>query len=538
MKSKKLALHIPKICLSLLCCLLISIPLQAQTYDLLIRNARIVDGTGNAWYEGDIATQKGMIVKIGELGSSKAKQIIDAGGLYAAPGFIDVHTHVEKSLPDRPSADNFLYDGVTSIITGNCGGSEENLGKFFNAMEKEGLSINLASLVGHNTVRNAVLGSSNRAPNAEELQQMEALVAQAMEDGAVGLSTGLIYVPGTYAETDEVVALAKVAAQYQGVYASHIRNEANEVFDAIDEAVHIGKEANIPVEISHIKISSKKYWGRTNELLERIEDYRAQGIDVTVDQYPYTASSTRLGVLLPSWAFSGGTDSLRARLADTETRKKIKAEMLETLRSVGFEDYSYSVVANCPWEEKYSGKSIAEINLMLGKTAGAAQEAETIMDMMAKVEEGDRVQMVYHKMDENDVQHLMRYPFTMIARDAGVPEMGKGAPHPRAYGSCSRVLAHYVHELGVISLEDAIRKMTSLPAQRFQLRDRGLLQEGKAADILLFDLEEINSPSTFESPHAYSEGMEYVIVNGKPAVEKGKYNGERPGQLLKGQEAK
>ncbi|MEK6478517.1 D-aminoacylase [Catalinimonas sp. 4WD22] len=512
--------------------------MQAQTYDVLIRNARIIDGTGNAWYEGDIAIKKDKIVKLGALGDRKAKKTIDASGLYAAPGFIDVHTHVEESLPERPTAENFLYDGVTSIITGNCGGSEEDLGEFFQKMKQKGISVNLASLVGHNTVRNAVLGSSNRAPSAKELGQMEALVAKAMEDGAVGLSTGLIYVPGTYAETDEVVALARVAARYQGTYASHIRNEANEVFEAVDEAVHIGKEANIPVEISHIKISSKKAWGRTDELLQKIEDYRAQGIDVTVDQYPYTASSTRLGVLLPSWVFSGGTDSLRARLADAEMRKKIKAEMLETLQSVGFEDYSYAVVANCPWEEKYSGKSIAEVNQMLGNTAGAANEAETIMDMMAKVEEGDRVQMVYHKMDENDVQYLMQYPFTMIARDAGVPEMGKGAPHPRAYGSCSRVLAHYVHELGVVSLEDAIRKMTSLPAQRFQLRDRGLLQEGKAADIVLFDPEKIKSPSTFESPHAYTEGMEYVIVNGKPAVEKGKYNGERPGQILKGQGAK
>ncbi|WPP49041.1 N-acyl-D-amino-acid deacylase family protein [Catalinimonas niigatensis] len=538
MKKYQRSSDFSKILFSLICCILISIPMQAQTYDLLIRNARILDGTGNPWYMGDIGIKRGKIASIGQLTHARAKKSIDASGLYAAPGFIDVHTHVEESLPERPTAENFLYDGVTSIITGNCGGSEEHLGAFFKAMEAKGISVNLASLVGHNTVRNAVLGSSNRAPSAEEMQQMEALVAQAMEDGAVGLSTGLIYVPGTYAETEEVVALTKVAAKYQGTYASHIRNEGNKVFEAIDEALQIGKEANIPVEISHIKISSKKAWGRTDELLQKIEDYRAQGIDVTLDQYPYTASSTSLSVLLPSWAYSGGTDSLRTRLADAECRNKIKTEMLETLADMGFTDYSYAVVANCPWEEKYSGKSIAEINLMQGKAPGADQEAESIMDMMAQVEEGDRVQMVYHKMDENDVQSLMQYPFTMIARDAGVAEMGKGAPHPRAYGSCSRVLAHYVHDLGVVSLEDAIRKMTSLPAQRFQLRDRGLLQESKAADIVLFDPTKIKSPSTFESPHAYSEGMLYVIVNGEITVEKGKYKGARAGQILKGKGAR
>ncbi|MFP4088717.1 MAG: N-acyl-D-amino-acid deacylase family protein [Cyclobacteriaceae bacterium] len=517
--------------------LLFSLSLQtrAQSYDLLITHARIIDGTGNAWYLGDIGINKGKIAAIGRLAQAKAKQTIDATGLYATPGFIDVHAHMEKSLPERAEAQNFLYDGVTSVITGNCGGSEEKMGAFFSQMEKTGIGVNLGSLVGHNTVRKAVMRTAQRAPTPEELRQMEALVAQAMQQGALGLSTGLIYVPGTFAETDEVVALAKVAARYGGVYASHIRNEANGLFEAVEEAVMIGKEASLPVQISHVKISSRNAWGRTEELISKVEAYRRQGIDVTLDQYPYTASSTSLSVLLPSWTQAGGTDSLRARLSDPVIRSGIKAEMLQTLESVGFSDYEYAVVANCRWNEAYNGKSITEINRMKNRPAGAEHEAETIMDLMMQVEEGERVQMVYHKMDEADVQAFMRYPFTMIARDAGVPEMDKGAPHPRAYGSACRVLGQYVRELGVLGLEDAVRKMTSLPAQRFRLKERGLLQEGKAADILLFDADKVKSNATFEKPHAYSGGMEYVIVNGIVAIEKGKYTGKRAGQVLRHQ---
>jgi len=502
----------------------------AQRYDIVIQNGKIVDGSGNPWFVGDIGIRKGEIKDVGQVSTRRAKRVIDAQGQVVAPGFIDVHAHVESSILTRPLAENFLYDGVTTLVTGNCGGSELDLDQFFDTVEKNGVSLNVASLIGHNTVRRAVLQEENRAPSAAELEQMKALVDQAMADGAVGLSTGLIYVPGTFAETDEIVALAEVAAAHGGVYASHIRNEDHRVFDAIDEAVEIGKQANIPVEISHFKITGKRSWGSANELTERILSYRRQGIDVTVDQYPYTASSTSLAVLLPTWSLGGGRDSLNIRLENPETRAKIEAEMRDMLAEMGFGNYDFAVVANCRWEPTYNGKSISEINLLRGNAASLDNEIQTILDMMTKKQ---RVQMVYHKMNEQDVQHIMRFPYAMVASDAGIPAFGRGAPHPRAYGTNARVLGRYVREQGITNLEDAIRKMTSLPASRFNLHDRGLLREGMAADIVIFDPEKITDKATFKASHAYSEGVSYVLVNGEPVIENGSHNQRKPGQTLR-----
>lgn len=503
---------------------------QAQQFDLILRNGRIIDGTGNPWYAGDIGIRKGMIKAVGDLSGAKAQRVIDVKQQVVAPGFIDVHAHLERSIPDRPAAENFLYDGVTTLITGNCGGSATDLKKFFKERRKNGMGANVASLIGHNSVREAVMGEDNRAPTAEELAAMKTLVAEAMQAGAVGLSTGLIYTPGTFAETSEVVELAKVAGEHGGIYASHIRNEDHRVFDAIDEAVHIGKAASLPVEISHFKITNKANWGRGPELVERIRSYREDGVDVTVDQYPYTASSTRLGVLLPSWALAGGRDSLNARLQDSEIRQAIVAEMKEMLAKTGFDDYAFAYVAGCPWESKYEGKNISEINAVRGNDTGVDHDVETILFMMSK---GVRVQMVYHKMSEEDVQHIMQFPLAMVASDAGIPEFDSGSPHPRAYGTNARVLGRYVREQGILSLEEAIRKMTSLPAQRFQLSDRGLLRPGYAADIVVFDPATVSDRATFEAPHAYATGFSYVLVNGMPVIEEGKYNGERPGIVVK-----
>ncbi len=506
-----------------------------QRYDIVIQNGRIVDGSGNPWYIGDIGIRKGRITSIGGVATRKAKRVIDAQGQIVAPGFIDVHAHVEGSIISRSLAENFLYDGVTTLVTGNCGGSELNVEEFFDTIEKNGVSLNIATLIGHNTVRRAVLNEENRAPTAAELRQMQELVAQAMKDGAVGLSTGLIYVPGTFAETSEIVALADVAADYGGVYASHIRNEDHRVFDAIDEAVEIGRRANIPVEISHYKITGKRSWGQAHELTERILQYRREGIDVTVDQYPYTASSTSLAVLLPTWALGGGRDSLNIRLEDPETKTKIEAEMRGMIAETGFGNYEYAVVANCNWEPSYNGKSISEVNLMRGNAASLDNEIQTILEMMTKKE---RIQMVYHKMNEEDVQHIIRFPYTMIASDAGIPAFGRSAPHPRAYGTNARVLGRYVREQKVTNLEDAIRKMTSLPASRFNLHDRGLLREGMAADIVIFDADKIADKATFKAPHAYAEGMSYVLVNGEPVIENGQHNQQKPGQPLKNKRLK
>lgn len=512
--------------------LLCSLPgIAQQQCDIMIRNGKIVDGAGNSWFYGDVAVKDGRILAVGKkLEGYTAARSIDANGMIVAPGFIDVHGHVESGIFDRPTADNYIYDGVTSIVTGNCGGSAEDMGAFFRRLDSLQPGINVASLVGHNTVRMAVMKRDNRKANPEEQQQMEALVEKAMQDGAVGLSTGLIYIPGTFANTAEVVGLAKKAALYNGVYASHIRNEEGGAADAVNEAIFIGKEANIPVEISHFKVSGKANWGKSDVILGLVQQARKDGWDVTIDQYPYTASSTNLGVRLPDWALAGGQDSINARLHDPSTRTRIRKEMLEQLRDYKYKNYSYAVVANYSADTSFNGKSITEINRKLGRKGKAKYEAETIMDMIEK----GGAQMVYHGMNEDDVRNIMKYPFCMVGADAGVPTPGKGMPHPRAYGTNARILGKYVRDEQLIPLEEAIRRMTSLAAQKFQLKDRGLLREGMAADIVVFDEKTVSDKATFNIPHQYSTGFQYVLVNGKLELENGKHTGIRNGHPLYG----
>lgn len=502
----------------------------AQSYDIIIRNGKIIDGTGNSWFYADIAIKDGRIVSIGKLPNATAQKTIEAKGLIVAPGFIDVHGHIESSLFSMPTTGNFIYDGVTTVVTGNCGNSEIDLSNFFRRVDSIGVSINVASLVGHNTVREAAMGRDDKQPTSEEQQNMEALVEKAMKQGAVGLSTGLIYVPGTYAKIEEVIGLARAAASYDGVYASHIRNEESKVTEAIEEAINIGREARIPVQISHFKIGGKANWGRSKETIAQVEKARLEGWDVTIDQYPYTASSTNLGVRLPNWAVAGTTDSVKARINDPVLRKKIIQQMLEEINRYKFKNYSFAVVANYSADSTYNGKSISEINKLKGRKAKATEEAETILDMM---NEGG-AQMIYHSMNEIDVKYIMKYPFCMVGADAGVSIPGKGMPHPRGYGTNARVLGKYVREEKVISLEEAIRRMTSLAAQKFRLKDRGLLKEGMAADIVLFDEKEINDKATFENPHQYSIGIKFVLVNGRLTLENGTHNGVRAGRALRG----
>ena len=498
--------------------------------DVLIRNGRIIDGTGNSWFYGDVAVKDGKILAVGKLTDFTAPRIIDANKMIIAPGFIDVHAHVETGIFQWPTADNYILDGVTTVITGNCGGSAVNLKKFFARIDSLHPSVNIASLVGHNTIREQVMHRDDREPTAAEQQKMESLVEQAMKDGAVGISTGLIYIPGTFAKTEEVIGLAKAAARYNGVYASHIRNEESKCVDAINEAINVGKAANIPVEISHFKIGGKANWGTSNITLRLVQQARQEGWDVTIDQYPYTASSTNLGVRLPDWVFAGGNDSMKARLNNPITRAHIKKEMLQQLQKYKFKNYSYCVVASYSADSTFNGKSITEINKLLGRKSKATYEAETIMDM---VEKGG-AQMVYHSMNEDDVKYIMQYPFCMSGADAGVPVPGKGMPHPRGYGTNARVLGKYVRDEKVIPLEEAIRRMTSLAAQKFQLKDRGLLKEGMAADIVIFDDKTVSDHATFEQPHQYSTGFYYVLVNGQIVVDNGKHMGVRSGIPLYG----
>ncbi|MDF3076754.1 MAG: D-aminoacylase [Sphingobacteriaceae bacterium] len=521
--------------ISILKCLSVSLLLisplcsLAQRADILIKNGRIIDGAGNPWFYGDVAVKKNKIIAVGNLENYRAKKIIDAHKKIIAPGFIDVHTHIEGDEKVTPTANNFIYDGVTTVITGNCGSSNVDIKKYFKRLDSIKLSINVASFIGHNDVREAVLGTENRAPNAEELHRMEGIVEKAMKDGAVGFSTGLIYIPGTYAKTDEVAALAKAASKYHGIYTSHIRSESQQVFAAINEAIDIGKQANMPVEISHFKIG-KPYWGKSDSTLGLVKQARKDGFDVTIDQYPYTASSTSLSSIVPSWVLADGRDSIKARLSNPVVHKKIVDEMIDDMTKRQRDDFSYAVVASYSADPSFNGKNISEINLIKGRSQSIPNEIETILDMTAK----GGASMVFHSMDEADVQNIMKYPFTMIASDSGIREFGKGVPHPRGYGSNARVLSDYVRDKHVITLEDAIRRMTSLPAQKFGFSDRGLLRKGMAADIVVFDPETVNDESTYQKPHAYSSGFEYVLVNGKLTVDNFKHTGVRNGNVLYG----
>lgn len=498
-------------------------------YDLAIINGRIVDGTGNPWFYGGIAIKGDRIVKVGVIDASRAARVIDARRMLVAPGFIDVHTHVEGNLADNPTADNFVHMGVTSIVTGNCGGSALDISDFLSKLEAKGISINVATLIGHNSVRREVMKEEAREPSAEELQRMREIVDRAMREGAVGFSTGLEYVPGTYAKTDEIIELAKVAARYGGIYATHMREEGNNVTDSIKESLAVGERAGLPVDISHFKISSKMRWGDSLTTCRMIAEARARGQQATVDQYVYTASSTSLNILIPSWALEGGRDKAKERFNDPQMRARIKREMIENIRKMGFKDFSYAVVASYP-DTSYEGKSIAEITKLARGKSIAEEQAEQIITMYLAGGAG----MVYHKMSEQDVERIVAQPFTMIASDSGVQQMGRGAPHPRGYGNNARVLARYVREKKIISLEDAVRKMSSLPAATFKLWDRGLIRPGMAADIVIFDFDKVADLATFDKPHQYAEGIIYVLVNGQIVIENGSHTKATPGRALYG----
>ena len=502
---------------------------ENPAFDLLITNARVVDGSGNPWFRADVGIKDGRIARIGRINAAEARTTIDAKGQIVAPGFIDVHTHVE-SIYSLPAAENFVRMGVTTLVTGNCGGSATDVAQFLGRIKEKPIAVNLATLIAHGSVRRQAMGSGDRAPTPDEMTKMEALVEQGMKDGAVGLSTGLIYVPGTYAKTDEITRLARVAARYGGIYATHMRNEGEKVADAIRESIQIGEQAGLPVEISHFKISSKKMWGQTPMTLGLVRDARARGLMVTVDQYAYTASSTSLDSRMPAWLRAGGSEEGRKRLADKATRERVVSEMKEGLKRSGFKDYSYAMVASYESDRTFNGKSIAEIT----KQVSGKKDVESQIAEILTMYEAGGASMVYHGMSEDDVQRIMREPFTMIASDSGVRELDESVPHPRGYGNNARVLGHYVRDLQLIPLEDAIRKMTSLPAQTFGFRDRGMVREGFAADLVIFDEKTIGDRATFEKPHQYPVGISYVLVNGEFVLANQQMSVARPGMALHG----
>ena len=516
----------------LLACLFIS-PVSGATFDTIICGGRVVDGTGNPARFADVGIKAGRIITVGRI-KDDAKSVIDATGMIVAPGFVDVHTHADE-IVEQPRAENFLRMGVTTLVVGNCGASELSVGKYFSDIKRTGVSPNIVTLIGHNTVREkAMRGSFDRPPTAEELEKMKQLVKQAMEDGAAGLSTGLIYLPGVFSKTDEIAELAKIIAPYDGIYASHMRHEDSQIFSALDEVFRVAREAKVRAEVSHIKLSGEKSWGKADDVLAHIAKARAEGLDITHDQYAYTASSTTMRQLIPDDAFDGGKQNFIKLIADPAEKTKLAARIKEKVVARGRQDFAYAVIASYKYDKSLNGLNIVEATKQLRGSDTLDDQIETILE----IEKNGSASGVFHGMNEEDLEKFMQHPNTMIACDSGLRKFGKDVPHPRGYGNNARVLGRYVRELKTLRLEDAIRKMTSLPANTFQLRDRGLIREGGWADIVVFDPDKISDPASYNDPHHYAVGIPYVLVNGVAVVVNGEHTGAKPGKGLKHQSPK
>ncbi len=520
-------------------------PLAAQEppgYDIVIRGGRVLDGAGNPWIRADVAVRSGRIVRIGRI-AGQGRREIDATGLYVSPGFIDMMDQSGGVLPRNGLAENKLRMGVTSAIGGEGGTPVpvDQIDEYFRGLEESGISINFGSYFSETQTRVAVLGNSARAPDAAELARMQQMMRSAMRQGAMGMTTALIYPPSSFASTDELVAVGSAAAEFGGIYASHIRDEGAGLVSAVREAIEVGERAGMPVEIFHYKGAYEPGWGRIiREAAAEIEAARERGVDVAADVYPYTAGGTGLEATIPSWAADGGTDSLRARIARPEVRERLKQEV-----ETGSDGWWNIVEASGGWDNivlvnarngnnaHLEGMTIAEV----AQTTGA-DPADAAWDLVSEGE--GRVMAIYHMMSEDDVQWALQRPWTSIGSDAGAaltPGLmdGLGLPHPRSYGTFARVLARYVRETGTLSLEEAVRKMTSWPATRMRLERRGVIREGAWADITIFDLDRISDRATYEEPVLFPEGIEYVLVNGVVVIEHGgTHTGARPGQVLYG----
>ncbi len=498
-------------------------------YEVIIRNGRVIDGTGNPAFFADVAIEKGRIAAVGKI-TNDAPEMVDASGLVVTPGFIDVHTHAEEIL-ELPLAENFVRMGVTTLMLGNCGSSVRNVKSFLDRIEATNVSINIATLIGHGDVREKAMGGSfNRPPTAEEMQSMKGMVAQAMEEGAFGLSTGLIYLPGTFAKTDEIVELAKVAAKYDGIYASHMRSESSEIKAALAELFRVARDAKIRAEISHIKLSGGSVnWGKTDEIIKMIEQARSEGLDVTQDLYLYTASSTSLSQLVPDEAREGG--KLGERLQDNKQRGQIVAEMKSKLQETKRGDYAHVMIADYKRDRTLNGLKIPEA----ARKVCGSDSLDSQINLVLTIQTNGGATAIFHGISEDDLQQFLRHPNSMIASDSGVRRLDEGVPHPRGYGNNARFLSRYVRELQILRLEDAVRRMTSLPATTFRIADRGFLRRGYCADLAIFDPEKVREHATFGDPHHYAAGFSYVLVNGTVVVKNDEHTKARPGQALRHQ---
>lgn len=505
---------------------------QDARYDLILRNGRIVDGTGNPWYVADVAIRGDEIARIAPAIESDATRIIDVAGQVIAPGFIDIHTHARRGIFERPTADNYVRQGVTTVLEGPDGSSPLPLAPFLARLDSLGTSVNIGSFIGQGSVRSAVLGNEDRAATPAEIERMRDLVRRGMHDGAFGLSTGLFYTPGTFTPTEEVIELARVAGALGGIHISHMRDEAAGVVTSVEETIRIGEDGGLPTQVTHHKIVGPGYWGRSVETLRLVDDARARGVDATIDQYPYTASSTSVeSALLPAWALEGDSTSVNARLADPATRARIRAESAGIIRlERGGGDPENVVIVSCSWDPTLAGRTLGDVTRMRGMESTLENAAETVLWITAQ----GGCRGVFHAMNEDDIERILQHPATMVASDGEIPEPGVGHPHPRSYGTFARVLGVYVRERGTLGLEEAVRKMSSFPAQRLGLADRGVLRPGMKADIAVFDPDRVRDVATFDRPHQYAEGFALVVVNGIVVFENGRMTDARPGVVLYG----
>jgi N-acyl-D-amino-acid deacylase len=518
-------------------------------FDLLIAGGRVCDGTGAPARRADVGVRGDRIAAIGDLAGAQASRTVDAAGRLVAPGFIDIHSHSDESVLLEPRLLSTLHQGVTTVVAGNCGsssapaiglGADEvdrrlarhamartwtSFDEYLAAVERARPAINFCSLVGHGRLRQAVIGGARRAPSGGELSAMRALLASSLEEGAVGLASGLIYPPSSYADGEELTALGAVVARYGGLYASHVRNEGSRLVEAVEEGIAVGRRSGARVQLSHHKAAGRRNWGRVTMTLDIIARARDEGVDVAADQYPYTASSTGLAVVVPDWAHEGGTDALLERLRDPEMRRRIEADETETERS-----WEAIVIARARRHPDLVGRSIAEVAADRGLAPLAAA-----CDLL--LEEDGAVPIVIHSMCEEDVRTVLGAGFVCVGSDSSAVAvdgpLSEGQPHPRAYGCFPRVLGRYVRELGVLPAEEAIRKMTSLTATRLGLRARGEVREGWFADLVVFDPDRVADAATFERPHRYAVGIEAVIVNGAVTLERGRVSDGRHGRVLR-----
>jgi N-acyl-D-aspartate/D-glutamate deacylase len=511
-------------------------------YDVVIRNGRVLDGAGNPWILADLAIQNGRFVKLGTV-RAKGRTEIDARGRYVSPGWIDMMDHSGGVLLHNPEAENKLRMGVTTVLAGEGGTPvpADSLSGYFAELQANGISLNFGTYFSAAQARIAVLRAENRAPTADELERMKAIVDRAMRAGVLGLTTALIYYPGGHAQTDELVELARVAATHGGIYASHIRGETSELITSIGEAIAIGERARIPVEIFHLRAAYQPHWNRDMPEVGRlIESARARGVEVAANTFPYTTWNAGLDQSVPPWVLEGGTDSMKARLRRSEVRARVKQEIQTSVpgwrnavRGAGGWNGVVLARARNPENARYEHKTLQQI----ARERGVADPADALFDLL--IEAQTRPMAVYHPGSESDVETALRYNWTSIGSDAavsltpGVAETA-GLPTPRAYGAFPRVLQRYVRERGTITLEDAIRKMTSWPATRMRLADRGVIREGNWADVVIFDPERIAENASWEKPAEFASGIDYVLVNGRIVIEHGRHTGERPGHVLFG----